>query len=105
MTVTTETSAECPETWLARRLAAGLPAETWKPMARIGRCEFSGYEVSDTGRGRSLDRTGRNGRPLKGGTVSTRLNSSGYHQMDMRCDSPGCKNSHTFTVQKAVLWT
>jgi hypothetical protein len=34
MTVTTETawaeaSAECPETWLARRLAAGRPAETW----------------------------------------------------------------------------
>ena len=23
---------ECPETWLARRLAAGKPAETWKPV-------------------------------------------------------------------------
>ena len=24
--------AECPETWLARRLAAGKPAETWVPV-------------------------------------------------------------------------
>ena len=26
------TEAECPETWLARRLAAGRPAEIWKPV-------------------------------------------------------------------------
>jgi len=96
---------ECPATWLDRRHAKGMPGTTWKPMARIGRCEFTGYEVSDTGRARSLDRTGRNGRPLQGGEVSTRLNSSGYVQMDMRCDNPACKSAHTFTVQKAVLWT
>jgi len=94
-----------PETWLAARLAKGLPAETWKPMARIGRCTFSGYEVSDTGSARSLSRTGRNGRPLDGGPVSTRRSSSGYLQLDMRCDSEACKGAHTFTVQKAVLWT
>ena len=27
-----EASAECPETWLARRLAAGRPAEVWAPL-------------------------------------------------------------------------
>jgi len=100
-----DVETECPATWLERRLAKGLPAVTWKPMARVGRCTFTGYEVADTGRGRSLPRTGRNGRPLEGGEVSTRLNSSGYVQMDMRCDNPDCKSAHTFTVQKAVLWT
>ena len=34
--------AECPQTWLARRLAAGLPAASWKAMARVGRCAFTG---------------------------------------------------------------
>lgn len=29
---TEQAAAECPETWLARRLAAGLPAESWKPV-------------------------------------------------------------------------
>jgi hypothetical protein len=93
-----------PETWLAARLAAGKPAETWKPMARIGRCAFTGYEVTDTGRARSLPRTGRNGRPLEGGEVSIRPHGE-YFKLDMRCDNPDCKSAHTFTVQKVVLWT
>ena len=46
----TEAARECPETWLARRLAAGKPAETWKP--------FPGWEatheVSDQGRVRTV---------------------------------------------------
>lgn len=94
-----------PETWAAGRLAAGRPAETWKPMARIGRCGFTGYEVSDTGRARSLERTGRNGRLLPAGDISGRPHKDGYVLADFRCDNPGCKRAHTFTLQKVVLWT
>lgn len=97
--------AECPETWLARRLAAGKPAETWKPMAKIGRCTFTGYEVSDTDQARSLDRTGRNGKPLQGAPVTTRPHKDGYSLADFRCDNPDCERAHTFTMQKVVLWT
>lgn len=28
----TEAGAECPQAWLARRISAGKPAETWKPV-------------------------------------------------------------------------
>lgn len=105
MTHTDSEARPGPETWLAARLAAGLPAETWMPMARIGRCEFSGYEVSDTGRARSRDRAARNGRPLTGGPVSTRSHKDGYVLADFRCDNPACTRAHTFTLQKAVLWT
>lgn len=30
MTAQPELLTECPDTWLARRLEAGLPAEVWK---------------------------------------------------------------------------
>jgi hypothetical protein len=99
-------SAECPEVWLARRLEAGLPAEIWKPVPKIDGCLFSGYEARDTGCARSLARTGRNGRPLEAGPVSTRTNKNDdYIRLDMRCDSPDCKRPHTFTMQKVVLYT
>jgi len=94
-----------PETWLAARLAAGKPAETWKTMAKIGRCAFTGYEVSDTGNAQSLDRLSRNGRPLEGGPVSSRLHVDGYLLADFRCDNPDCRRAHTLTMQKVVLWT
>jgi hypothetical protein len=94
-----------PETWLAARLAAGRPAETWKPVPQIDGCAFSGYEASDTGRARSVDRLGRNGRPLQGKPVSTRPHKDGYLLLDMRCDSGACTRPHTFTMQKVVLNT
>jgi hypothetical protein len=94
-----------PGAWLAARLAAGKPAETWKPAAQIGRCGFSGYEISDTGCARSIDRAGRDGRPLTGGPVSTRPHKDGYVLLDLRCDNPDCKRAHTFTMQKVVLFT
>ena len=94
-----------PETWLRDRLAAGKPAETWKPMAKIGRCEFSGYEISDQGNARSLDRIGRNGKPIQGGTVTPRPHKDGYGLADFRCDNPDCKRAHTLTMQKVALWT
>ena len=99
------TGPQGPEAWLAARLAAGKPAETWKPVPRIGRCAFSGYEASDTGRARSLDRIARNGRPLQGADVSTRPHEAGYVLLDMRCDNPACARPHTFTMQKVVLTT
>jgi len=105
MTVTAETAAECPETWLGRRLAAGIPAETWKPVPRIDGCAFSGYEAADTGRARSVDRIGRNGRPLQGKEVSTRVRKDGYVLLDMRCDNPAHKRPHTQTMHKVVLTT
>jgi hypothetical protein len=74
-------------------------------MARIGRCAFSGYEISDTGLARSLPRAGRNGKPLDGGPVTTRPHKDGYVLADFRCDNPDCKRAHTLTMQKVVLWT
>jgi hypothetical protein len=94
-----------PEQWLAARLAAGLPAETWKPLPQIDGCAYSGYEVSDQGRGRSLDRIGRHGRPLQGKEVSTRPHEDGYRLADFRCDNPAHKRGHTLAMQKVVLTT
>ena len=105
MTDTSTGTQPGPDEWLAARLAAGKPAESWKPMATIGRCAFSGYEVSDTGLARSLPRTGRNGRPLAGGDVKGRPHKDGYVLADFRCDNEACKRAHTLTMQKVVLWT
>jgi hypothetical protein len=99
-----------PETWLAARLAAGKPAETWKPLPQIDGCSFSGYQASDQGRARSLDRV-RNGRPLTGQDVSTRLHKDGYILADFYCDDPAAcrkrknRGKHTFTIHKVVLAT
>lgn len=79
--------------------------ETWKPVVRIDGCAFSGYVASDLGRARSVDRTGRNGRPLAGRDVSTRLHKEGYVLLDMRCDNPDHKRPHTLTMHKVVLTT
>lgn len=104
--MTTLATVECPEVWLARRLEAGLPAETWRAVPKIDGCAFSGYEARDIGGGRSLARVARNGRPLEAGPVSTRTNKNDdYIRLDMRCDNPDCKRPHTFTMQKVVLYT
>jgi hypothetical protein len=56
-----------PETWLAARLANGLPAETWKPLPGWP------HEVSDQGRIRTA----------QGRILSSRLNKDGYPQGDL----------------------
>ena len=94
-----------PETWLRDRLAAGKPGETWKAVPEIDGCAFSGYEAADTGRARSVDRLGRNGRPLQAKELDGRTGGDGYIRLDMRCDNPACKRPHTFTMQKVVLNT
>jgi hypothetical protein len=72
MTVT-QAEAECPQTWLARRLAAGRPAEVWAPVPgwyyeQIGLpVPAVPHQVSDQGRIRNAKgeplRDRPNGRP------------------------------------------
>ena len=93
------------EAWIAERLAAGRPGETWKPVAEIDGCTYSGYEASDLGRAQSVARTGRNGQPLQGGPVSTRPHEKGYVKLDLRCDNPAHKRPHTLLMQKVILTT
>ena len=67
------TEAECPETWLARRIAAGKPAESWVPVPawyyeQIGLpAPATPHQVSDQGRIRNAKgeilRDRPNGRP------------------------------------------
>ena len=47
--MTTTLITECPDTWLARRLEAGLPPETLKGTPKIDGCTFNGYEARDIG--------------------------------------------------------
>lgn len=79
--------------------------EAWKPVEPMDGCSFTGYEVSDLGHARSVDRIARNGRHLAGKDVSIRPHEAGYVLLDMRCDSPGCKRPHTLTMHKVVLTT
>jgi hypothetical protein len=97
---------EGPETWLTRRLAADVAAETWLAVPAIDGCTYSRYEASDTGSPvRSLGGTGRNGRVLTAGPVSTRPHQGNYVKLDMRCDNLAHKRSHTFLMQEVVLTT
>ena len=66
-----------PDEWLAARLAADQPAETWARVPRLPEHIpadattdddrlYWPHEVSDTGHYRSIDRTLRDGRPCNG---------------------------------------
>ena len=81
-------------------------AETWKPVAPLDGCTFSGYEASDKGRYRSIDRTVGN-RRLKGKVLATRRTDDGYVLVNIRCDStdPAHNRVHTVTGHKVVLTT
>jgi NUMOD4 motif len=80
--------------------------ETWKPVAPMDGCTFSGYEASDKGRYRSVDRKQGN-RQLKGKVLATRRNDDGYVLVNIRCDStdPAHSRVHTVTGHKVVLTT
>ncbi len=80
--------------------------ETWKPVAPMDGCTFSGYRVSDKAQARSIDRMSGS-RSLKGQALSTRLDGDGYMLVDFRCDStdPAHKRKHTFLMHKVVLTT
>lgn len=80
--------------------------ETWKPVAPLDGCTFSGYEGSDKGRARSIDRKSGN-RQLKGKVLATRRTDDGYVLVNIRCDStdPDHNRVHTVTMHKIVLTT
>ncbi len=80
--------------------------ETWLPVAPLDGCTFSGYECSDKGRARSVDRT-VGARRLRGQLLSTRRNEDGYVLVNIRCDStdPAHSRRHTVTMHKLVLTT
>lgn len=78
--------------------------ETWKPVAPMDGCTFSGYEASDKGRYRSVDRLVGN-RQLKGKVLATRRNDDGYVLVNIRCDNPDHKGAHTFSGHKITLTT
>lgn len=72
------------------------PAETWKPIPG-----FPGYEASDHGNFRSLDRTTPSGRQCKGQLLSTRVSNRGYLLVDLR-DAEGKKvtrSAHTVVLE------
>jgi len=81
-------------------------AETWRPAAPLDGCTFSGYEVSDKGQFRSIDRKVGN-RSLRGQMLATRRNDDGYVLVNLRCDSadPAHSRRHTLTAHKVVLTT
>ncbi len=60
--------------------------ETWKPVAPMDGCTFSGYEVSDKGQARSIDGMSGN-RHLKGKVLATSSHDDGYRLITIRCES------------------
>jgi NUMOD4 motif len=80
--------------------------ESWRPVAPMDGCTFSGYQCSDKGSYRSIDRV-LNGRNYKGKVLSTRLDDDGYVLVNIRCDStdPDHNRVHTFLGHKIVLTT
>ena len=80
--------------------------EGWRPVAPMDGCTFSGYEASDKGSFRSIDRKSGN-RQLKGKQLATRRSDDGYVLVNIRCDStdPDHNRVHTLSGHKIVLWT
>jgi hypothetical protein len=80
--------------------------EGWKPVAPLDGCTFSGYEASDKGRYRSVDRMSGN-RHLTGKVLALKRHPDGYALMTIRCDStdPAHDRVHTYTAHKIVLTT
>ena len=86
----------------------GLPDrdEAWLPVAPMDGCTFSGYESSDKGAFRSVDRTVK-GRNYKGQALRTRPDKDAYRYINLRCDStdPNHERVHTFHAAAVMLTT
>ena len=80
--------------------------ETWRAVAPLDGCTFSGYESSDKGRARSIDRKQGN-RQLRGKVLAVRRHDDGYVLVNIRCDStdPAHNRVHTVTMHRIVLTT
>ena len=87
---------------------ADLPErpEGWRAVAPLDGCTFSGYECSDKGHARSLDRKQGN-RQLRGKVLAARRHDDGYVLVNIRCDSadPAHNRVHTVTMHRIVLTT
>lgn len=81
-------------------------AEGWRAVAPMDGCTFSGYEGSDKGAARSIDRKQGN-RQLRGKVLATRRTDDGYVLVNIRCDStdPAHNRVHTVSMHKIVLYT
>jgi hypothetical protein len=80
--------------------------EDWRPVAPMDGCTYSGYQASDKGGFRSIDRKSGN-RQLRGKVLATRRNDDGYRLVNLRCDStdPDHNRVHTLSAHKVVLYT
>lgn len=80
--------------------------EDWRPVAPMDGCTYSGYQASDKGGFRSIDRKSGN-RQLKGKVLATRRHDDGYRLVNLRCDStdPEHNRVHTLAAHKVVLTT
>jgi hypothetical protein len=80
--------------------------EDWRPIPPIDGCTYSGYQASDKGRYRSIDRMS-GPRHLTGKVLAAKPHEDGYVLGTIRCDStePGHKRAHTFALHKIVLYT
>lgn len=81
--------------------------ETWKPVAPMDGCSFPGYEASDKGQARSVDRVAH-GRRYRGKDLSLRPDKDGYTLADFRCADPArcrTRGRHTIPMHKVVLTT
>lgn len=87
----------------AEQIRAAIDArpETWKPVPRIGGCQFSVYQASDKGRARSLDRVS-GGRKYPGTTFKATPSKDGYVRISLTCDDG---HKHKVTMQKVILAT
>lgn len=80
--------------------------EGWKPVSPMDGCTFSGYQASDQGRYRSVDRVVKE-RSYRGQMLATRLDTDGYVLINLRCDStdPDHDRRHTFLGHRVTLTT
>jgi len=92
----------------AARLAAlaAVSDQNWKPVPEIDGCTFSGYEASDRGQFRSVDRT-VNGRQLRGQVLAISPSEDGYVRLNFYCDNRQCpkRGRHKLTGHKVTLTT
>ena len=83
-------------------------AERWQAVSQIDGCDFSGYQASDKGAFRSVDRV-ISGRAYTGQPLRTRAHEDGYRLITLRCDNTSAehkaKRAHTFAAHKVVLYT
>lgn len=72
--------------------------ENWKDIPN-----YNGYQVSDKGRVRGLDRVGYDGRKLKGKTIKSTVNRRGYFKVNLWRDCKSITNEVHKLIAMAFL--